>query len=159
MIITQDSLINQIADREDISVATVRNIFNSAEDIVFDHLSSTPPSENIVIKLKEKYPNKAKSVPGNCDGLFGDGIIDIDGVKVFYTHGHDYGVKSDLTKLYFKAKSLGVNVVLFGHTHEKLILEKDGILFINPGSVRDGMTYAYLVISNKKAYAKIVDIY
>jgi putative phosphoesterase len=109
--------------------------------------------------VKEKYPNKAKSVPGNCDGLFGDGIIDIDGVKVFYTHGHDYGVKSDLTKLYFKAKSLGVNVVLFGHTHEKLILEKDGILFINPGSVRDCLTYAYLVISNKKAYAKIVDIY
>ena len=51
MIITQDSLINQIANREDISVATVRNIFNSAEDIVFDHLSSTPPSENIIIKL------------------------------------------------------------------------------------------------------------
>ena len=51
MIITQDTLIKQIADREDISVATVRNIFESAEEIIFDHLSSTTPSENIIIKL------------------------------------------------------------------------------------------------------------
>lgn len=51
MIITQDYLINQIADKEDISVATVRNIFNSVENIIFDHLSSTPPSENIIVKL------------------------------------------------------------------------------------------------------------
>lgn len=51
MIITQDNLIKQIADRRDISVATVRDIFESAEDIIFDHLSSTTPSENIIIKL------------------------------------------------------------------------------------------------------------
>ena len=51
MIITQDNLIRQIADREDIDVATVRGIFESAESIIFDHLSSTVPSENIIIKL------------------------------------------------------------------------------------------------------------
>ena len=51
MIITQDTLIKQIADKEDINVATVREIFKSAEDIIFDHLSSTTPSENTIIKL------------------------------------------------------------------------------------------------------------
>lgn len=51
MVITQDNLIRQIADREDIDVATVRDIFESAENVIFDHLSSTAPSENIVIKL------------------------------------------------------------------------------------------------------------
>lgn len=51
MIITQDNLIRQIADREDIDVATVRDIFDTAENIIFDHLSSTAPSENIIIKL------------------------------------------------------------------------------------------------------------
>ena len=51
MIIRQDTLIKQIADKEDINVATVREIFKSAEDIIFDHLSSTTPSENTIIKL------------------------------------------------------------------------------------------------------------
>lgn len=32
-------------------MATVRDIFKSAEDIIFDHLSSNTPSENIIIKL------------------------------------------------------------------------------------------------------------
>ena len=51
MTITQNELIKQIADKEDINVATVRKIFNSAEDIIFDHLSSAPPSENIIVKV------------------------------------------------------------------------------------------------------------
>ena len=41
----------QISIKEDIEMATVRDIFKSAEDIIFDHLSSTTPSENIIIKL------------------------------------------------------------------------------------------------------------
>ena len=70
MIITQDTLIKQIADREDISVATVRNIFESAEEIIFDHLSSTTPSENIIVKilngisLERKYIGKKKYSKG-----------------------------------------------------------------------------------------------
>ena len=59
--INQDMLIQQIADREDINVATVRKLFKSAEDIIFDYLSSIPPSDEITIKLfngisiKRKY--------------------------------------------------------------------------------------------------------
>lgn len=41
----------QISIKEDIEMATVRDIFKSAEDIIFDHLSSTAPSENIIIKI------------------------------------------------------------------------------------------------------------
>lgn len=70
MIITQDNLIRQIADREDIDVATVRDIFESAESIIFDHLSSTAPSENITIKLlngvnvERKFIKKKKYTKG-----------------------------------------------------------------------------------------------
>lgn len=49
--ITQDNLIKRISDREDINVATVRKIFRSAEDIIFDCLSSATPSEEINIKV------------------------------------------------------------------------------------------------------------
>lgn len=51
MNINQDTLINQIADREDINVATVRKVFKSAEDIIFDYLSSIAPSEELIIKI------------------------------------------------------------------------------------------------------------
>lgn len=51
MNINQDTLINEIANKEDIALATVRQIFRSAETIIFDYLSSTTPSEDVSIKL------------------------------------------------------------------------------------------------------------
>lgn len=51
MIITQDNFIKQIADKENINAATVRDIFQSAESIIFDCFTSTAPSERIVFKL------------------------------------------------------------------------------------------------------------
>ena len=63
MIITQDTLIKQIADTEDINVATVREIFKSAEDIIFEHLSSTTPSENTIIKLLDGLSLECNYVP------------------------------------------------------------------------------------------------
>ena len=63
MIITQDTLIKQIADKEDINVATVREIFKSAEDVIFDHLSSTTPSENTIIKLLDGLSLECNYVP------------------------------------------------------------------------------------------------
>ena len=63
MIITQDTLIKQIADKEDINVATVREIFKSADDIIFDHLSFTTPSENTIIKLLDGLSLECNYVP------------------------------------------------------------------------------------------------
>ena len=63
MIITQDILIKQIADKEDINVATVREVFKSAEDIIFDHLSSTTPSENTIIKLLDGLSLECNYIP------------------------------------------------------------------------------------------------
>lgn len=51
LIVTQETLIQQIAEKENIDAATVRKIIKSAEDIVFDYLSSMTPSENITLKL------------------------------------------------------------------------------------------------------------
>ncbi len=70
MNVTQDVLINQIAIKEDIDVATVRKILKSAENIVFDYLSSITPSEDINIKIlnginiKRKYIKKKKYSKG-----------------------------------------------------------------------------------------------
>lgn len=70
MNINQDMLINQIADKEDVNVATVRDVFKSAEDIIFDYLSSITPSEEVTIKLfngisiKRKYIKRRRYSKG-----------------------------------------------------------------------------------------------
>lgn len=60
--LTQDDLMKQIAIEEDINVATVRNIFKSAENIIFDYLSSTTPSENKIIKLMDGLSVECKYI-------------------------------------------------------------------------------------------------
>lgn len=49
--ITQESIIKDIAKKEDIDVATVRKIFKATEKYIFDYLSSATPTENTVVKL------------------------------------------------------------------------------------------------------------
>ena len=63
MIITQENLEKQIANREDIDVATVRKILKSAENIVFDYLSSTTSSENMIVKLMDGLSLECNYIP------------------------------------------------------------------------------------------------
>lgn len=98
-------------------------------------------------------------VKGNCDQL-GENeiIIEEEGVKIFLTHGHLYGVKSSYLRIVMRAKELGCSVVVFGHTHQPLVLEEMGVLMVNPGSCSyyaQPKTYACLVLSNGKASAYI----
>lgn len=56
------------------------------------------------------------------------------GHKILATHGHKYGVPYNFQRLYLLAKQEEADLVLFGHSHEFLFEEEDGIYFINPGS-------------------------
>ena len=63
MTLTQDELIKQIANKGDINVATVRDIFKSAEDIIFDYLSSTTPSEQRIVKILKGLSLECNYIP------------------------------------------------------------------------------------------------
>ena len=63
MILTQDDLVKRIAKREDINVAMVRKVFKTAEKIIFDHLSSTTPSETNTIKPFDGLSIECKYMP------------------------------------------------------------------------------------------------
>ncbi|WP_304430830.1 hypothetical protein [Romboutsia ilealis] len=63
MIVTQENLVKQIANREDIDIATVRKIFKTAEKIVFDYLSSTTSSENMTVKLMDGLSLECNYLP------------------------------------------------------------------------------------------------
>lgn len=79
------------------------------------------------------------SIKGNNDFLEYESkeeeLYNLEGVKCFFTHGHKYGVKSDLLRLKLKAKEVGADVVLFGHTHIPYRTKSCGALFLNPGTI------------------------
>ncbi len=64
--------------------------------------------------------------------------LDLDGVRTFICHGHEYGVKFSTQSLKYKALEKECTLALFGHTHmcEKSL--EDGVLLFNPGAVKDG---------------------
>lgn len=88
-------------------------------------------------ELSDGFLGEAYAVAGNCDYSNEyplERIIELNSVKILATHGHAYNVKYGLHKLYYRAEELGVNIALFGHTHQELIIEENGIIIMNPGS-------------------------
>lgn len=95
-------------------------------------------------------------VRGNCDFFSTEkteDFFEIDGIKFFITHGHEYGVRNGLGGLIKAGETIGAHVVCFGHTHQYLEEVVNGVTYLNPGSlscVRGGKnTCALLETSNK----------
>jgi uncharacterized protein len=83
-------------------------------------------------------PERVRAVVGNCDYHLVEPAIDlieIEGVRILLTHGHHYGVKHTLDRIYYKARESKARVVVFGHSHVALSAEDSGILLFNPGSL------------------------
>ena len=77
-------------------------------------------------------------VKGNCDfyqEFPKEELVEKDGVRAFYTHGHLYDVNRSRIKLAEKAKSLGCIFAFYGHTHIAKYEEIAGVHVINPGSI------------------------
>ncbi|MFR5876984.1 MAG: YfcE family phosphodiesterase [Eubacterium sp.] len=89
------------------------------------------------------YPNiKIERVAGNCDfysNYPAKKVISIGGKKIFFTHGHPFGVKHGYDEIQDYAKEIGADICLFGHTHIPYTEYKDGIYFMNPGAVCNGV--------------------
>ena len=90
------------------------------------------------VEIIKKYTGKdVVFVKGNCDierSVKVDQLIEVEGKNIFMTHGHEYGVKSGLLNLHYRAKELNADIALYGHSHVASIERHDGIWLINPGS-------------------------
>lgn len=53
----------QISEKENINLATVRKVFQSAEDLVFAYLSSTTPTDKTVVKILNGLSLECKYIP------------------------------------------------------------------------------------------------
>ncbi len=78
------------------------------------------------------------AVKGNCDFYSDPGkdeeIFMVEDKKVFVCHGHNYGIKYTLCDLLEKALDSDIDIVIFGHSHVPCYEEREGVIFINPGS-------------------------
>jgi len=101
------------------------------------HLGDFLGKKSALEKMTDAY---LYMILGNMDYRLSDGVDEvtttIEGKKIFACHGHDYHVKRQLNTLLCKGKEEQADIVLFGHTHEPFLEEIDGILMLNPGSVR-----------------------
>lgn len=77
-------------------------------------------------------------VRGNCDfdtGYPEELVINTGEDVVYMTHGHLVDVKTSMLPITLKAKEVGANIILFGHTHVLGVEKHEGILYLNPGSI------------------------
>lgn len=78
-------------------------------------------------------------VLGNCDMDSSMPIevnISVKGTHIYMTHGHLFQVKSSLMSLNYRAQELKAQIVLFGHSHVLGAEMINGVLFVNPGSLK-----------------------
>jgi putative phosphoesterase len=102
------------------------------------------------------------AVRGNCDHdnrYSYDIVEEIEGTRIFMTHGHRYDVKMSLSKLNDQANANGADFVFFGHSHQAGAEKIDHTLFLNPGSIllprgRKEKTYAIVELDEEKTVVR-----
>lgn len=105
----------------------------------------------------KKLGDKFISVTGNCDyapHIPRQRFFKIEDINIFITHGDLYSVKTSYNKIFDKAKSIGADIAMFGHTHYADHNFVEGVHLFNPGSIlprgRDFCSVGYLEILNNE---------
>lgn len=112
------------------------------------------------------YPEvEVYSVYGNCDVGFGGEYsmaVEIEGVTIYMTHGHRYGVKwGEYDELAIDAIAHDAKVAVCGHAHEAHLEIIDDVIVINPGSLtlpRDSKYPSYGILELEAGHVKEVKI-
>ncbi|MBO8435735.1 MAG: phosphodiesterase [Spirochaetes bacterium] len=108
-----------------------------------------------VIKVLSALDGKILSVRGNCEAevdqmvlpfpvLSECAMVFADGCKIMMTHGHLHTPEKHPS---------GIDAFFLGHTHIPVLEKKDGVIYLNPGSVslpKGGFPPSYAVWDNGK---------
>lgn len=100
-------------------------------------------------RLSRRFPvAQIRAVSGNCDLSVFTGspfpkevFFSLQGWNIFLTHGHLYGVKTDLDRIRVRGRQLGADLVIFGHTHLPILVKEGGLILFNPGSLSAARCY------------------
>lgn len=77
-------------------------------------------------------------------------LIPLEDTFIYMTHGHQVPYYQYASELMGLGRSMGARLVVAGHTHVHQALEKDGCLFVNPGSLalpRDGSGGTFALVT------------
>ena len=82
------------------------------------------------------------AVRGNCDvfssakGQYGtELVLEEEGVRILLVHGHAHEVDAYSTyAARLRALELGCGALFYGHTHIPQLVQRDGLILLNPGS-------------------------
>ena len=76
--------------------------------------------------------------------------LQVEGMKVWVTHGHNYYVNTNPEYIRKEARIRNMDIVLYGHTHRPIIEKKEDLIVINPGSLtyprQEGRRPSYAVL-------------
>ena len=122
------------------------------------HAGDIGPSE-IIEQLRTIAP--VRTVRGNCD--HGPWAMTLPETEVVPVGGHDVYMIHDLGLLDLNPSAAGFAAVISGHTHQPKIEERDGVLYLNPGSAgRKRFTLpvsvAHLFVEQTGLRAEIVEL-
>ena len=130
----------------------------------FDHIIHLGDGCDDAENIEAAVGRKLVIVAGNCDAgsNYPDTAVrEICGRKFLICHGHTFLVKSGHARTYHNALENGIDIVLYGHTHIPLIEEINGILFMNPGTLKiaaNRRTLGILSIEGNSVGAEIIDV-
>jgi uncharacterized protein len=101
------------------------------------------------------------AVRGNNDkGAWAKRLHDTESLQVGEVHL--YAIH-DLAQLEVDPAAMGVSAVVSGHSHKPAVRERNGVLFVNPGSAgprrfKLPIAVAELIISGRSVSARIVEL-
>lgn len=93
-----------------------------------------------------------------------DKVLDVAKKTLFLSHGDRYGVMLGLHRIAWKGRELGVDAVLFGHTHIPYLERVGGMWVMNPGCIgrstffSRSATYGLIEVSEDEITCEIRNI-
>lgn len=97
-----------------------------------------------------------EAVAGNNDfmsDLPREKELQLDGMHIWLTHGHQYDVYYDFSSLIRVARAKKADIVMFGHIHRPVLQKEKGLTLVNPGSLtyprQRGHRPSYIVMTKE----------
>ena len=108
--------------------------------------------------LGKKRDYEIRAVAGNMDWsdkLEDELCFSVGRHVIYLAHGHRFGVHGGTYRLTERARQMGADIAVYGHTHAPDYGTENDVLVINPGSIakprQDGWQKTYAVMTIDKS--------
>lgn len=117
-----------------------------------------------VAEILNSLKDKVLAVKGNCDAEVDEMISEFllqeniqmkaNGYNLFVSHGHKYNIEQ------LPPIGIDVDIMFYGHFHVNFIEEKNGIIFVNPGSIslpKQNTEHGYAIFNEEEILLKDIE--